>query len=89
MIRYKKGILKNVDFNIESKITHVKNTKAKNKPYTKSRCYDIFTFDIEVSSMWLDEQFNIVQYRPGESEDYWNSLRPVSLCPPLRVSYRA
>lgn len=80
MIRYKKGILKDVSFNIESKTLHRKNPKAKEKTYTKSLCYDIFTFDIEVSSMWLDEQFNIVQYRPGESEDYWNSLRPVSLC---------
>lgn len=80
MIRYKKGILKDYNFNLETKTLHRKNPKSKEKIYQKSICYDIFTFDIEVSSMWLDEQFNIVQYRPGESEEYWNSLRPVSLC---------
>ena len=62
MIRYKKGILSDFPFNIEEKTVHVKNKKAKNKPYKKSKCYDIFTFDIEVSSFWLDEKFNIVPY---------------------------
>ena len=80
MIRYKKGILKNVSFNIEEKVLHRKNKKAKVNVYKKAVCYDIFTFDIEVSSMWLDEQFNIVQYKKYMPEDYWNKLRPVSLC---------
>lgn len=80
MKRYKKGILKNVQFNIETKKLHRKNPKAKVKKYEKSICYDIFTFDIEVSSMWLDKQNNIIHYKPGMSEDYWNSLTPVSLC---------
>ena len=80
MKRYKKGILKNVQFNIEEKILHRKNPKAKVNKYKKAKCYDIFTFDIEVSSMWLDKQNNVVQYTPGKSEDYWNELTPVSLC---------
>ena len=60
MKRYKKGILKNVQFNIEEKILHRKNPKAKVNKYKKAKCYDIFTFDIEVSSMWLDKQNNVV-----------------------------
>lgn len=80
MIRYKKGILSDFPFNIEEKTVHVKNKKAKNKPYKKSKCYDIFTFDIEVSSFWLDEKFNIVPYTKNKPEDYWNNLQPASLC---------
>lgn len=80
MIRYKKGILKDVSFNIEEKTVHVKNKKSKDKPYKKAKCYDIFTFDIEVSSMWMDEKLNIIQYSKNKPEEYWNSLTPVSLC---------
>lgn len=80
MIRYKKGILKDFSFNIEEKTVHVKNKKAKDKPYKKAKCYDIFTFDIEVSSMWMDKQLNIIQYSKNKPEEYWNSLTPVSLC---------
>lgn len=80
MIRYKKGILKDHNFNIISKETHRKDTRYKDKPYHKAKCYDIFTFDIEVSSFWIDKDNNIVTYKKHLPEEYWNSLKPCSLC---------
>lgn len=43
-------------------------------------CNDILTFDIEVTSAWIDEKGDIIGYRKGESNEYWNSLVPLSLC---------
>lgn len=41
-------------------------------------CNDIMTFDIEVSSAWLENN-KVIPYRKGESADYWNSLTPLAL----------
>lgn len=43
-------------------------------------CNDILTFDIEVTSAWIDENGKIIGYRKGESADYWNNLQHLSLC---------
>lgn len=40
---------------------------------------DILTFDIEVSSAWL-ENGKPIPYRPFMPEEYWNGLKSVSLC---------
>ena len=42
-------------------------------------CDDILTFDIEVTSAWIDENNNIIGYKKGFSSDYWNSLKPLAL----------
>ena len=42
-------------------------------------CDDILTFDIEVSSGWL-QNGKVIGYHPGEADSYWNKLTPVALC---------
>lgn len=41
---------------------------------------DILTLDIEASSSWIDKKGKIISYKPGKSNEYWNSLTPISLC---------
>ena len=79
MIRYHEGILNTLNFNIDTKITHKKVEDRKSDKYKKKVCNDIFTFDIEVTSAWLEDG-QIIGYRKGMPEEYWNSLEPVSLC---------
>lgn len=76
MIKYN-GQLKEAIFNIRKVRSHKKKTE-KSKP-DKEYCDDIFTFDIETSSAWLDEDGNVIEYVRGKSAEYWNSLVPVAL----------
>lgn len=48
----------------------------KNKVYSN----DILTFDIEVTSAWLTKDKQVIKYHEGESNEFWNSLVPLSLC---------
>lgn len=41
---------------------------------------DILTFDIEVSSAWKTKDNKVIGYEEGKSNEYWNSLTPLSLC---------
>ena len=52
-------------------------TKSHNKSQTF--CNDIFTFDIETTSAWI-ENGEIIGYKTGYDNEYWNSLTPLSLC---------
>lgn len=55
-------------------------TKARKKRSEFSEVSDdILTFDIEVSSAWLDGG-KPIPYHPFETEEYWNSRASVSLC---------
>jgi len=73
MIKYTSQ-LKHANYDITKKRSH--HNKAKNKIF----CNDIFCFDIEVTSSFIDENGNVIQYYKGRSSEYWNSLTPVSLC---------
>lgn len=79
MIRYQKGIFNVLNFNTETKKLHRKQ-KDRKDAYNKITCYDIFTFDIEVTSAWLTPDGKVIGYRKGKKEEYWNSLQPLSLC---------
>lgn len=70
------GQLKNYDFlkNSHYKRKHKKGAKK------ISYCDDIFTFDIETTSGWINEHGNIIKYKKGKTAEYWNSLEAVSLC---------
>lgn len=68
--------MKNVRYNIETKRSY---TKKKGTTYHRY-CNDILTFDIEVTSAWIDENGKIKGYEKGKSAEYWNSLTPLSLC---------
>ena len=59
MIEYN-GQLKEEKFNIRKVRSHHKN--GKDKYY----CDDIFTFDIETTSAWVNEYGNVIRYRPGK-----------------------
>ena len=72
------GQLKNYNFSISTKISHHK--KKEGEENKKSFCNDIFTFDIETSSGWINEKGEVIPYTAGKSNEYWNSLQPVALC---------
>ena len=67
------GQMKDYSFDIE-----VHKSKKKGKNITTKYCNSILTFDIEVSSAWL-ENGKVIGYRKGESADYWNNLQPLAL----------
>ena len=72
MIPYK-GQMKDYSFDIE-----IHKSKKKGKNTVTKYSNSILTFDIEVSSAWL-ENGNVIGYRKGESADYWNNLQPLAL----------
>lgn len=69
--------MQTTDLDIEIHRSHHKKKNGKS-PITKY-CNSIMTFDIEVSSAWL-ENGKVISYRKGESADYWNNLQPLALC---------
>lgn len=80
MIEYD-GQLKNEAFNIRKVRSHHKN--GADKLY----CDDIFTFDIETTSAWINEYGNVIRYAPGKSSKYWNNLEKLALCYIWQLSY--
>lgn len=59
---------------------HRKHHKQKNgKSATTIYSNSIMTFDIEVSSAWLEDG-EVIPYRKGEKTEYWNELQPLALC---------
>ena len=69
--------LKGKKWNIETKRSHHKNKEGK---YKKDKYLNnIITFDIECTSAWLQDD-QIITYRKGKTNDYWNSLEPLALC---------
>lgn len=77
MIPYN-GQLRFRRLNIEKKRIHRKSKDGKGN--YKYNCESIFTFDIEVTSAWIDEKGNVIPYRKGMTAEYWNGLTPLSLC---------
>lgn len=72
MIKPYAGELRDYDYDIEIARNH--HDKNKNKLY----CNDIFCFDIETTSAFYDGE-KFVEYRTGESAEYWNGLTPIAL----------
>lgn len=69
--------LKNFNYDIETVKSHKKNKDGNYKIEKYSN--DIFTFDIECTSAWI-ENGKIIGYRKGEDNEYWNNLIPIALC---------
>lgn len=67
------GQLKNFNFNLRSVRSH--HSKKKNRTI----CDNIFCFDTESTSAWITEKNEVIGYTKGLSEDYWNSLNPISI----------
>lgn len=76
MIEYN-GQLKDYEFNITKTTSHHKGKDGKYK--STFNCEDIFTFDIECTSAWL-ENYKIIPYTKGKTAEYWNNLEPIALC---------
>ena len=70
--------MRNAPLDVEKHRKHhkQKNGKSAITKYSNS----IMTFDIEVTSAFLDENGKVIPYRKGESAEYWNSLQPLALC---------
>lgn len=74
---YYDGQLKDAQFNIVERKSHHKT----NSQYKVTRqCQDIFTFDIETTSFWLDEHNKIIGYEPGHDSEWWENKYPMALC---------
>lgn len=67
------GQLKDYKFEKETVIN-----KKKGKSVCTTYCNSILTFDIEVTSAWL-ENGKVIGYKKGKSADYWNNLQPLAL----------
>lgn len=76
MIKYEHQ-LQDHDYKIERITSHHKNKEGKYK--TTKYCNNIFTFDIECTSAWLEDG-KVIDYRAGKSTEYWNNLQPLALC---------
>ena len=62
----------------------MRNTKIETKEVTRrgkkvKQSLDILTFDIEVTSAWMDPKEGLISYRPGCSAEYWISMEKYSL----------
>lgn len=67
--------MKNVIYDVETKRSYSKKNGEKRTKY----CNDILTFDIEVTSAWIDNG-KVIGYEKGKGAEYWNSLEHLSLC---------
>ena len=72
--------LREAKFNIEEKRVHHKRKDGKEKQDIRKKCFDILTFDIEVTSGWIKDDGSITGYYPGMPEEYWNGMQPFALC---------
>ena len=75
MIKYERQ-LQTYNFKANS---HKKRKHRKGET-TQTYCDDIFAFDIETTSGWINEHGNIIGYKKGKSAEYWNNLEAVALC---------
>lgn len=73
MKKYEHQLL-NKQYNIETRKTYTKKNGLKINQY----CNDIMTFDIEVTSAWLNNG-KVIGYRKGKDNEYWNNLTPLCL----------
>lgn len=79
MIKYDHQ-LKEANYNIKEWRVHHKRKDGKKKQDKRKQCFDIFTFDIEVTSGWIKEDGSITGYYTGMPDDYWNNMQPFALC---------
>ena len=70
MVRYD-GQLKEIEYH-----THRREIKKQRHEI----CDDILTFDIEVSSAWINDHGNVIRYHRGHNAEYWNQKTPLALC---------
>lgn len=64
------GDLTNYPFTVRIQRSHHKNAPEQKRIF----CEDIFTFDIETTSFFYDDDLKPFLYHTGEDPDYWNEL---------------
>lgn len=74
MLNYEKFCSENHDYKL------IPPDKRKKITEYDFECDDILTFDIEVSSAWINEKGEMRGYVKGKNESYWNNMQPVCLC---------
>lgn len=72
----KNFMIKYVDQLRSEKITTKTISRRKKKV---KQSLDILTFDIEVTSAWMDPARGLISYEPGKSAEYWNSMEKYAL----------
>lgn len=77
MIEYKHQ-LQNFNWNIRKERTRPRKGKKRSSKTIKY-IDDIITFDIETTSAWQMPDGNIIGYHEGETDEFWNSLKPLSI----------
>lgn len=58
------------------KLNTVKRTR---RGLPVKKCLDILTFDIEVTSAWMDPKKGLIPYTKGKPAEYWNSMEKYAL----------
>lgn len=74
MIRWNRESLDKIEYSFEE-VTLKKHHMSKKIV----RCNDIFTFDIEVTSAFIQPNGVITAYKPGLKNEYWNELDKLAL----------
>lgn len=77
MMELYNGQLKNAQYDIREYM-YKGRVKAGEKKKRRA-CENIFCFDIETSSFWLDKDNKVITYEKGWPAEYWNSLTPMSI----------
>ncbi len=70
--------MKGYQFNIETHRKHHKQKDGKS-PYTYYN-NSILTFDIEVTSAFIDNKGKVIPYKKGKKNEYWNDKQALALC---------
>jgi len=65
----------------------VKGADKRKYKKSKPRCLDIFTFDVENTNAWLNDDGEVIGYEQGHNADYWNSKTALSLVYIWQFSY--
>lgn len=66
------------NFKIDYEKLNIFKTRKRKKSYSYE-CDNILTFDIEVSSAWMDDNGELIPYRENEDEEFWNSKQAYAL----------
>lgn len=77
-MEYYAGQLK--DFKFNTKKTYSSKKDEDGHRIKRVKCYDIFTFDIEVTSAFMDDKGKVMPYEKGYPAEYWNNMQKFALC---------
>lgn len=77
MIKYTDQLL-NYEWNVRT-VTSRPRKGTKRATQKKHYIDDIITFDIETTSAWMLDDGSIIPYHTGETDEFWNNLKPLAI----------